>query len=201
MTATVIFNDTARGDQFRWGIFAGDDPLISLIILANTWDGYFAIGPGPAGDVGKLYSKTGGIGGAKSPLSTSGTNGAIELGNLAGPNPLGDLPANTYNFGVRVIKTALGADVTGFLNDNDDVNGVVDMTGTHSVLEVALTTLSFDSVAILLGGSLNTDVPAHDDITTFGDVNVTTGNIPEPTSVLLLSIGGVLIGSAVRRRS
>ncbi len=175
LTASVTFSDTARGDSFRWGLFDGDDPVVP-ILAGNTWDGYFAFGPGPNSDVGKLYSKTGGVGGAKSPLSTSAENGAIELANLARYEPLGDLPAVAqYNFGIRVRKTVLGGDVTAFLNDNDDVNGVVDMTGFSPVSGETLTTLSVDSVAILMTGNLNA---SSEDITTFSGINVTTGNIP-----------------------
>ncbi len=128
LTGSVSFDGTARGDQFRWGLFHGDDPL-TPITLANTWDGYFAQGPGTSASSGRFYSKIGGTGTSVNPLNTATKNGGKKLGDMTGVDSFADLPADTpFNLGVRVVMTALGADVTGFLNDG--VTGALDLTGS-----------------------------------------------------------------------
>ncbi len=61
LTGSVSFSDLATGQQFRWGLFDGDNPVIDLP-NGPLWDGYLATGPNSTGS-GQVYSKTGGLGG------------------------------------------------------------------------------------------------------------------------------------------
>ena len=205
LTGSVTFATDMRGDQFRWGLYDGDDPLITPIVASPSgWQGYFALGPRVGGSglgTGELFSIDGTVGTATIPVSTSASNGATKLGvnAISGTNTYGNnwVPGGTLlNFGFRVQKTASGADVTGFIDD--DATGGLDITGTEAVSGATLRTLFFDSVAIFVGNQFGAG-----SVSTFSNVEVTTGNIPEPASFVLLGmgIGGVLICRGSGRRS
>ena len=203
LTGSVTFATDMRGDQFRWGLYDGDVPLFTpMVAMPSGWQGYFAFAPRISSPfAGRLFSIDGTMGTATVPVSTSAVNGATQLGSdaISGTNNYGanKVPGGTpLNFGFRVQKTPSGADVTAFINDG--AVGDLDVTGTQPVSGATLRTLDFDSVVFFMGGQFGAG-----NVSTFSNVEITTGNIPEPASFVLLGmgIGGVLICGGSGRRS
>ena len=180
LTGSVTFATDMRGDQFRWGLYDGDDPLITPIVASPSgWQGYFALGPRVGGSglgTGELFSIDGTQGTSTLPMSTFESNGATKLGEnaISGTNTylFNWVPGGTLlNFSFRVQKTTSGADVTAILDDG--VVGKLDIMGTESVSGATLTTLDFDSVAIFVGKLFGAG-----SVSTFSNIEITTGNAP-----------------------
>ena len=73
--------------------------------------------------------------------------------------------------------------------------GALISRGTESVSGATLVTLDFDSVAIWMGKQFGAGSAS-----TFDNIEITTGNIPEPASFVLLGIGVVSIAAGSYRR-
>ena len=171
LTGSVTFDTAMRGDQFRWGLYDGDDSLTVIGQDSPAWNGYFAFAPRITSPfAGRLFSHVGAAGtnpasvAASTQLGTDAISGTNTYGNSTVP---GNIP---LNFSLRVEKTGSNtADVTGHI-DNGDPN-VLSVTGTESVSGATLSTLSFDSAAFFMGSQFGDGNDA-----TFSNIEVTTGS-------------------------
>lgn len=153
LTGSVSFNRTLAGNQFRIGLFDGDNPV-------TTGDG--------AGYVG-IYAQAGtSAGGPINSANGTATNpfsgtAAAVLGPMSNP---GNSPAagTIIEFSLTITRDGANLDIAANFTDGGAYNSSV------SLEDKAVAYYSFNSVAFLMGGGLNATQAVY------SNIEVTTGN-------------------------
>ena len=154
LTGSVTFNAPLAGDQFRIGLFDGDNPVTS-----GDGSGYTGIWAGaPATSATSIAT---GNGSGSHPFENSAST-------TLGPIPAAaTLPANTpIEFNLMIARNGTKLDVTVNFTDGGSY------TASQNLLNLTVANLTFDSAAFLMDGNLNATSAA------FSDIRVTRGTVP-----------------------
>ena len=168
LTGSVSFDVTLAANQFRFGLFDGDDPVTTG--AGAGYVGYWVNTPTAAGQTSDVVSADGSTG---NPFSGSAATSLAPFMGTANA-----VPADTVmDFVLRVSRAGDTADIVASFTDGDTYNVAWEVNGAPA----SPASFSYNSVAFLMGGSLNGNVG------TYRDVTVTTGVvIPEPAALVLL---------------
>ena len=180
LTASLTFTGTWLNNNFRWGLFDGDDPVKLITTVPGGWIGYHVVQENNNLKVVSIDNTVAnGISAGSNPVSTTTSHGAVRLfeteGKIFGTNtfPSSLIPTGTsVDIGYRVQKTATGANLTVSISGTDGA-GTIDIAGTMPITAAQVTTLSFDSVALFSNGPFGAGTTVS-----YSNVDVTTGNVP-----------------------
>ena len=169
LTGSVSFDVPLAGNQFRFGLFDGDVPVVTG--QGSGYVGYWVNTPSAAGQNSQLVSANGSTG---NPFSGSAaTELALYTGTVVNP------PANTtFDYLLRI--TRLGDTANLFASITDGAS--YDLTWQATDAPASPASFTYNSVAFLMGGSLNGTVGTYTDVdvtlmqTATLEVNTDTGN-------------------------
>ena len=157
LTGSISLDVPLVAEQFRWGLFDGDNPVTAGD--GGDYVGYWIGAPLTNPSFGRLGSADGS---GTNPFSSSATT---QLATASGTEPV--VAANTpLAFVLTIVKNGANANVSGSITDGAAYNV------TWSVTDTAPSpgSLTYDSAAFLMGGSLDGGAA------TFSNIEVTTGN-------------------------
>jgi hypothetical protein len=168
-----------RGDKgiyARIPIGAGSDPLAARIVFENNIDNYLEGSSPPAGDVDTVASPTG-----------DGPGGKIG-GDLVS-DPTNQVPTTKHTLRLEIIRTTDSVEAVTFINGvevlRDEINAA-----DADVIQLGGVPYSFDYIA-LRNATGDWDY-------VIDNVLIQTVAVPEPASLALLGLGGLMIAN--RRR-
>ncbi|GEM_PF-3033509 len=155
LTGSVSINNTLAGNQFRIGLFDGPNPV--TLGVSNGYSGIWAeagttatgrVKMTPNPNTNQLYKSA----------------GTTTLGIMS--NPMNTPVANTtINFSLSITRNGADLNIDASFSDGASYNSTLSLTNQTS------TQYTYDSVAFLMGGSLNATQA------TFSNITVTTGNV------------------------
>jgi hypothetical protein len=153
LTGSVSFNHSLVGNQFRIGLFDGDDP-----VTAGDGAGYVGIFAQAGTSAGGPVNSANGT--ETNPFSGAA---AAVLGTMSNP---GNTPAagTTIEFSLTITRNGAKLDIAANLTDGGSYNSSL------SLEEQDLAYFTYDSVAFLMGGTLNASQAVY------SNIEVTTGN-------------------------
>lgn len=174
LTGSVSFNSILTGNQFRIGLFDGDDPV-------TTGDGLGYVG---------IYAQAGTTaGGPVNSANGTATNpfsggAATVIGTMT--NPANAAPSgSTIAFNLTIVRDGANLDVAASYDNGGAYNSTVSINSTAAVPA----SFTYNSVAFLMGGSLNATQANY--------TNVDVTSVPEPSISLLGALGALAL---IRRR-
>ena len=181
LTGTVSFSVVLAGNQFRFGLFDGDNPVVAGDGVG--YEGFYAEAPISGGGTNIIKSTDGT--GTPHPFSSGS---ATVLGDLPDPavTPVAD---TSLDFTLTLTRAGSAVDLFASITDG----GTYSTSDTLTGLSAVPGSLSYDSVAFLMGGSF-----ADPGTATFSNIDVTYTAVPEPSSAALLGLGGLAL--VFRRR-
>lgn len=174
LTGSVAFNRVLVGNQFRIGLFDGDNPV-------TTGDGLGYVG---------IYAQAGTTGGgpvnsangtATNPFSGSA---ATVIGTMTNPANAA-ASGSTIAFSLTIARDGANLDVAASYDNGGAYTSNVAIDNTPAVPA----SFTYDSVAFLMGGSLNATQATY--------TNVDVTYVPEPSAALLGALGALAL---LRRR-
>ena len=157
LTGSISLDVPLVAEQFRWGLFDGDNPVTAGD--GTGYVGYWIGAPLTNPSFGRLGSANGS---GTNPFSSSATT---QLATASGTEPV--VAANTpLAFVLTIVKNGANANVSGSITDGAAYNV------TWSVTDTAPSpgSLTYDSAAFLMGGSLDGGAA------TFSNIEVATGS-------------------------
>jgi hypothetical protein len=170
--AVTINGDIAASQQFRWGLFDGDNP-----VTAGDGEGYVgvwaAIGNSPTTNGLALADGTASI-----PFSSAA---ATQIAQATRTGAFGTIPANTPIVFELLIQRVSATEIEVSASA---IAGAHNFTWAATTASASPSNFTYDSVSFLLGGELNASQAA------FSDVQVKY--VPEPASLALIALGGVM---------
>lgn len=162
LTGTVTFNAPLAGDSFRIGLFDGDNP-----VTVGDGQGYVGVWASAPATVATSIAAGNGTG-SSHPFESTGST-------TLGPIPAAgtQLPANTpIQFTLMIARNGNNLEVTTRFTDNASYNP------SQNLINVALTNYTFDSVAFLMGDTLNATQAS------FSNIQITSGPaLPSATAI------------------
>lgn len=180
LTGSFSVNVPLVDDQFRIGLFNGDNP-----VTAGDGLGYVGIYAGAPGAPGGPFAfgafVESGDGTASDPFSQSAST---SLGTM--PATAVQPGANTpIDFVLSITRDGSNLDIFASFTDGGSYNSSIDLQ------DQAINYFSYDSVGFLVGSTLNGTSAS------FSDVDVTVTPIPEPSAFVLGLLGTLVL---LRRR-
>lgn len=158
--------------QFRWGLFDGDNP-----VTAADAEGYIGVWATVGGGDNNLARAHG--------PSPFGTSTASFIGSPVSGS--GNLKANspiTFTLAIERIN-ATEISISALATATNTNNAAVVFDWGSRTTQASPATFTYNSVAFLLGGAINGDQAI------FSNIDVTF--VPEPTSLALLGLGGLVM--------
>jgi acetyl esterase len=155
LTGSVTFNAPLAGDQFRIGIFDGDNP-----VTAGDGNGYTGIWAGAPSTSATSISKSNGSGNHPFENAASSTLGPI-------PAAAATVPANTpVEFTLMVARNGNQLDIAASFSAGPSYRQ------SQNLLDLTENNYTFDSAAFLMDGNLNATQAA------FSNIKITLGKVP-----------------------
>jgi len=166
LTGSITLTGSAGGNQFRFGLFDGDNPVTTG--NGSGFVGFNADAPSSA---------TGGLkfgdGTAANPFSGGASTTITSMSNPGGAAPAGI----ALDYSLTITRDGANLDVEASISNT---GGGGTWSSTSGVFEdYATTQYTYDSVAFLMGGSIGGTTASYSNVT------VTYNNIPEPATGLL----------------
>lgn len=177
---------TNRDDQFRWGLYN-----VNGSANLTNWLGYFASNDTSSNVAGGTFRERinpnsnifSSLTGANTLVTT--TNSVTEL-----------LNSTLYKFDLSLTRTVAGLNYFAeFMSSSNSV--INSFTGT----DTTVSTYTFDRVGFLSGGNLNADQLQLRNVDVSFTPATTSTPVPEPSPVLLLPLGLVLLKTGGRRNT